>query len=234
MSLIRSNVNSKYIEELKRGKRHTKICHYYKNDGIFNIPEGCKVLLMSDIHSITTVVVDDLIKKNTINDKTIVITTGDMSGDFSTAGNGDPFEDYVKINKAAKAFYFVQGNHDYRNSQCKKLTNDDGTKCYVEGILQDTILGKITGLNGIIVDDARVNKKLHKYSQEEYNRKLDYLLNLKPDIFLTHMPLDKERLESVFLPKIHLCGHYDTEDYFVNDMDYCMINLDGKIVELIS
>ena len=45
------------------------------------------------------------------------------------------------------------------------------------------------------------------------------------------MLIDKERLESVHLPKIYLCGHYHMKDYFVKDIDYCMINLDGKIVE---
>ena len=39
---------------------------------------------MSDIHSITTLVVDDLIRKKAIDNNTIVITTGDMEGDFST------------------------------------------------------------------------------------------------------------------------------------------------------
>lgn len=50
---------------------------------------------------------------------------------------------------------------------------------------------------------------------------------------LTHQPIDKKRLNEIYLSKIHLCGHYHMKDFFVNDEDYCMINLDGKIMEFV-
>jgi predicted MPP superfamily phosphohydrolase len=233
MSLTRVYENKKYIEVMKRGKLHPKICYYYKNKGLFGLKEGIKLIIMSDIHSITSFVIDDMIKKKRINKETIVITTGDMAGDGSTGGNGDPYDDYIKILDASLAFYFVQGNHDYKNKKCKKLINKDGSKCCVEGFLQDTMIGTITGINGIEVKDEDVNKKLHKYSSDEYQKKLEYVLSLKPDILLTHQPINKKRLNEIYLPKIHLCGHYHMKDFFVNDKDYCMINLDGKIMEFV-
>ena len=63
MSLTRIYENKKYVEIMKRGKLHPKICYYYKNNKLFDLKNNIKLILMSDIHSITTLVVDDMIKK---------------------------------------------------------------------------------------------------------------------------------------------------------------------------
>lgn len=83
MSLTRVYENKKYIEVMKRGKLHPKICYYYKNKGLFDLKEGIKLIIMSDIRSITSFVIDDM----------------------------------IKILDASSAFYFVQGNYDYKNKK---------------------------------------------------------------------------------------------------------------------
>jgi hypothetical protein len=40
-----------------------------KNNGVLNIPTGMKVIIMSDIHTATGTVVDDLIKKSLLMTK---------------------------------------------------------------------------------------------------------------------------------------------------------------------
>lgn len=54
--------------------------------------------------------------------------------------------------------------------KCKKLINKDSSKCCVEGFLQDTMIGTITGISGIEVKDEHVNRKLHKYPRDEYQK----------------------------------------------------------------
>lgn len=222
--------HNKYYETLKDTKKY-KTYYLYDNNNVFTLPNDIKLLLMSDLHTATTKIIDDLIKIKKICKNTIVISTGDMAGNGKIGGNGDPYPDYLKIKNTAYSFYFVQGNHDIFNKKCRDLQNDDGTFCHVEGKIQQTVIGSITGLNGITTFDCRVDKKKHRFSEELYEKRLEYVLNLKPDILLTHQPLKKETLKKYYLPKIHLCGHYDINDFFQSDKDYTMINLDGKIME---
>jgi len=216
---------------IKNRKNH-KIYYYYENNGLFSLPKNTKLLLMSDLHTATTYIIDDLIKKKKIDKNVIVISTGDMAGNGKMGGDADPYDDYVKINKHAKLFYFVQGNHDVFNQKCKELKNDDGTYCCVEGRVQNTPFGTISGINGIETSANKVKVLKHKYSSEIYNKRLKFsLMTFEPDIFLTHQPIKKDILEKYHLPKYHLCGHYHMEDYFQTDDDHTMINLDNRILE---
>jgi predicted MPP superfamily phosphohydrolase len=222
----------KYSENFKNGKKSKKIFYEYQNNNMFTLPENTELLIMSDLHSATPNIIDDLILTKKINKNTIVISTGDMAGNGKMGGDGDPYNEYLKISENAKSFYFVQGNHDIFNKKCKELKNDDGTFCHVEGLIQNTPIGTITGLNGVETHDCRVNKKIHKYSEKIYEKRLKFLLNQKPDILLTHQPIEKKRLSKYHLPKYHLCGHYHIDDFFQVG-EYIMINIDGKIINFI-
>lgn len=223
----------RYVEILKNGKEKYKSVHCFKNDDLFCLKDGLKLILMSDLHSATTDIITDLIRKKTIDNNTIVICTGDMAGNWKIGGDADPYDDYTKIRDVAKSLYFVQGNHDIFNEKSKQLKNSDGTFCNVEGILQQTPLGTITGLNGIETDNCRVEHSKHRYSSDLYERRLKYVLKMKPDILLTHQPLGTERLEKYgIVPKYHLCGHYHVDDFFQRHSNHTMINLDSRIIEI--
>jgi predicted MPP superfamily phosphohydrolase len=225
--LIRKH--TKYYEILiKKGRKKPKEYSQYINNNLFQL-NGHRLIIMSDMHTATGDVIDDLIKKKTINKNTIVITTGDMSGNGKMGGDSDPYDDYVKIQQSAGYFYFVQGNHDILNEKCKDIINDDGSFCMVDGRVVNSPLGTIGGINGIETDDSKVDHNIHKYSRKTYQKKLEFALNTRPDILLTHQPIQKSRIK--ILPKYHLCGHQPIEPYFVIDDDYTMINLDNKIME---
>jgi predicted MPP superfamily phosphohydrolase len=225
--LIRKH--TKYYEFLiKKGRKKHKEYSKYINNNLFQL-NGHRLIIMSDMHTATSDVFDDMIKKKIIDKNTIVITTGDMSGNGKMGGDSDPYDDYVKIQQNAKCFYFVQGNHDILNKKCEELVNDDGSHCMVDGRLVNSPLGTIGGINGIETNDSKVDHNKHKYSTKTYQKKLEFALNSRPDILLTHQPINKNRL--TILPKYHLCGHQPIEPCFVINSDYTMINLDNKIME---
>lgn len=227
------NKSTDYKEIFKNTKIRTKDYYSYSNNGLFNLGQYKRLIIMSDIHSITPKVIDDLIKSKKIDKDTIVITTGDMAGNGKMGGDADPYNDYLKINQHAGLFYFVQGNHDTYNPKCKDLVNSDGTYCCVEGRLQNTPLGTISGVNGIETIEKKVNKDKHKYDSELYNKRLRFTLKGKPDILLTHQPIEKDLLKKYHLPKYHIHGHNHFDNHFRIE-DYVMINLDNKIMEFIN
>ena len=240
--LLRSH--QKYVEYVgKKLKPKPKTFYTFKNNGFFTLDSETRLLIMSDIHSITLDVIDSLVKKKKIDKNTIVITCGDMAGNGHIGGDGNPYDSYVKILESSKLFFFVQGNHDDFDKRANLLKNSDGSTCCVEGILQTTPIGTITGLNGVIAKDKYVNPKKHKYSQELYYERLDYILKLKPDIVLTHQPLsddDITRQKSIHVPKIRICGHQHNEDWFVmshnqdtGKLEHISMNMDNKIAEFI-
>lgn len=229
----------KYIEYVgKKMKPKPKMYRKYKNKGFFSIPNGNKLLIMSDIHSITPDVINDLIKKGNIDKNTIVISCGDMAGDGDVGGDGDPYESYVKIKDNSFVFYFVQGNHDLYNKKCETLQNDDKTFCHVGGRIQKTVLGTITGVNGVPIDknrDKRSHKKSYKIDKETYFKRVVNSLKRESDIFLTHYPLSMDEINDMCenTPKWYLCGHYHEKEYFVITSLYSKINLDNKMMEFI-
>lgn len=179
----------KYIEYVgKKNKPKPKMFVKYKNNNLFNLPKDTSLLIMSDIHSITSDVVDDLIKKKIINKNTYVFSCGDMAGRGNIGGDGNPYDSYLNIKNNSKGFYFVQGNHDAYDERCLQLKNDDNTLCHVEGILQETPLGTISGVNGIYIENDKTERNKHKIREKLYKKRLGFVLNLKPDILLTHMP----------------------------------------------
>lgn len=229
MALHETGRHYNYVE-IVEGKRIRKMYHYMQNRGMFKIPESVdKLIVMSDIHSATPEVVGDMIANDIINKDTIVLSMGDMSGNFELGGNGDPINEYRAIRDAARAFYFVQGNHDEQNSSAEALKNDDGTRCCVDRRVQDTPIGKIGGVNGIISRGQKPPRpQLHIYHQDTYLQRLKNVLASKPDILMTHQPV---RLSSeLYQPKLRLCGHCHASDdrFLKNDF----INCDNRILDI--
>lgn len=55
--------HNKYCENVgNKNKPKIKECYYYKNNNFF-VLNGLRLVIMSDLHSLTDFVVDDLIKK---------------------------------------------------------------------------------------------------------------------------------------------------------------------------
>ena len=221
--------HNKYIE-IVGNKNKSKIKEYYcyKNNDFFNLQNN-RLILMSDLHSLADFIIDDLIKKKKIDKNTIVISTGDMSGNNKIGGNGDPYNTYKKILDNSGKFYFVQGNHDAHNDKCYELKNNDDTPCLVNMIMINNPIGKIAGINGIEVDDDNVNHNFHKYSNKEYNERLTKVLELEPDIILSHQPITNINFDK-YNVKYYICGHYKIEPFIEIKNNISFINLDNKVL----
>lgn len=232
--------HQRYSETLNKGKRAYKTYHYLENDGTFNIvPPVRRIVCMSDIHSATPAVVSDMIKKRIINGETVVLCTGDMAGDGTMGGDGDPIGAYRSILEHAFALYFVQGNHDTENPAVYELRNRDGTPCCVHGLCIDTIIGKVAGVNGIIGNPS----KQHRTTKDAYTAALRRVLSGGPDILLTHQPPRLEPEASTVDTKyegyppqavpLHICGHYAYEpNYRVQTAHGIILNCDNRILDI--
>ena len=152
-----------------------------------------------------------------------------MSGNNKIGGNGDPYNTYKKILDNSSKFYFVQGNHDAHNYKCYELKNNDYTPCLVDMIMINTPIGKIAGINGIEVDDNNVNHNFHKYSNKEYNERLTKVLELEPDIILSHQPITNINFDK-YNVKYYICGHYKIEPFIDIKNNISFINLDNKVL----
>lgn len=229
--LIRSH--NKYCENVgNKNKPKIKECYFYKNNNFFKLDKfnKLKLVVMSDLHSLTSFIIDDLIKKKIIDSNTIVITLGDMSGESKKiGGNGDPYDSYKKILENSNKFYFVQGNHDLSDDKFNLLKNDDLSPCMVDTIMIDTPIGKIAGINGIEVDENNINNNYHKYSSNEYNEKLHKILELNPDIILSHQPITGIN-HSDYKIKYYFSGHYKINPFIQINNNYALINVDNKIL----
>jgi predicted MPP superfamily phosphohydrolase len=226
--LIRKH--DKYCEIVgKKNKPKTKECFFYKNNHFFKL-DKFKLVIMSDLHSLTEFIIDDLIKKKIIDENTIVITLGDMSGESKRiGGNGDPYESYKKILKHSNKFYFVQGNHDMFDNKFTLLVNDDSTPCMADSILIDTPIGTIAGVNGIETDENNIDPNYHKYSSNEYNEKILKMLEFNPDIFLSHQPITHID-HSNYKTKYYMSGHYKIDPFIQIKNETVFINADNKII----
>ena len=222
-----------YREDLGR-KSVQKYYNYMSNDGTFRIAEPInRVLLMSDLHTATPRIIEDLVHKGIITGETVVLSCGDMAGNGKFGGDADPTEAYKVICANARAFYFVQGNHDLPNPEANALRNGDGTLCAVHGVCVDTIIGRIGGVNGVIGDPVRNER----HDARTYNRMLKDVIAQRPDILLTHQPpnIGADRHEG-YGPQnvpIHVCGHYAYEGDFMVRTEYgWILNCDSRILDI--
>jgi predicted phosphodiesterase len=219
-----------FQEDLGRGRMVPKSMHHCDMKTTFsNVSEAIDtVVAMSDIHTANSAVVDKLIKTRCVNKRTIVICTGDMAGNGKMGGNADPIKDYVRLRDAAAALYLVQGNHDVHNSDVLKLVNSDGTWCCVDQRAVDTPIGRIAGVNGIILppEEKENQPEKHKYVHADYMRRLQCSLDLKPDILLTHTPLSDVDHEV----RLHLFGHDHYDEYIdLRPNGQLRLNMDSRV-----
>jgi Icc protein len=223
-----------YREDLGRKTVQKYYC-YMNNEGTFRQTESVtRILLMSDLHSATPKIIEDLLSKGIITKTTVVLSCGDMAGNGKFGDDSDPTESYKVISANARAFYFVQGNHDLPNPEAMALRNDDGTPCAVHGICVDTIIGRIGGVNGIIGDPYRNER----YDHKTYSRLLKDVIAQQPDILLTHQPPTVAATESEvsYGPQrvpVHVCGHYPYEgDFMVHSQYGLVLNCDSRILDI--
>lgn len=214
-----------FKEELRNGHFKAKSMHFCSLKSMWPDFVGKRVVAMSDIHGATTESITKLIKRKLIDDETIVLCTGDMAGTGRVGSNDDPFDDYVTLKNACRALYLVQGNHDVFNAGVMTLMNRDGSPCCVHRQVIQTPLGRLGGINGIMVDDDKANKQLHKFTSSDYTKWLNQVLQQKPDILLTHTPVKTPR--SV---PLHLFGHDHFENYIDIVGPNCLkLNMDCRI-----
>lgn len=219
-----------YAEELKKGKTTPKSLHYCSLRATWPDARVKRVVAMSDIHGATHEVVHSLIKRGLIDKDTVVICTGDMGGENGNMGGViDPTPDYITLQETCAAFYFVQGNHD-----CDKMDmhrywrNPDNTPCYVHRrVVQTTLgLGTIGGVSGIIAGPKGPNPDAHIYDNDMYQGWLRSVMAKRPDVLLTHTPLQHEQD-----CRVHLYGHAHAWDGYarVDDRGRLRLNMDCRI-----
>lgn len=227
----------------KRGDNDVKTIFHVRTD-LVKVP----TIIMSDLHSHTEAVLNDLPTYGIDITKYMVLTLGDMASEKPIFGcDGDPTPFYQRI-ASQTTFYFVQGNHDLPPANINllyDLKNKDGTPCYLpdgEGCIQ-TSNGKIGGVHGIISHSDHPYKR----SDDHYYALVDNLFQHdKPDIFVTHeipeTPIafgksirhlgKKELGEKVMKvkPKIHAYGHCQHPYVFSYIKEVMFISADNRII----
>eukprot|EP00051_Salpingoeca_urceolata_P018338 m.256778 g.256778 ORF g.256778 m.256778 type:complete len:195 (-) comp19175_c0_seq6:152-736(-) len=176
---------------------------------------------MPDIHSVTPEVVAKLVAKRRVIKQAIVLCTGDMVGNFTMGGNGDPLDAYKRLRDAAKALYLVQGNHDEYNAEVATMTARPAAWTSATSIC--------LAWAALLAPETYPDDTLHKYRPEEYRRRVEAALALEPDILLTHNPPLELEAEGAcrgacgavateplpFRPRLHLFGHTNTKPMVV-------------------
>lgn len=225
-----------FIDEiLNNGKiRKPKYRHYADINFFTNIDRqlvDC-IICMSDMHSVATEVVTDLIKKKYINNRTVVIMTGDMAGNGKSGRYGDenPYDLYTLVVQHALALYLVQGNHDIYDSRINNLRNSNGSFCCVHKKIVKTPIGYISGLNGIPTDLEHQNETRHMYDHETYNKWWKKIQSSKKnkiiDLFLSHIP----PADNMIFAPTHLSGHAYTDSYYKSYDNKHHLCLDSRVI----
>ena len=206
-----------------------------------------QVIMTSDLHSHSIELFRRLEKVIPLGDFH-VITAGDMSGKLIMGPDSDsdttPF--YQEILPKVKSLYLIQGNHDLpppAPSHLRNiLANKDGTRPYLEdGKMQNTPLGRVGGVHGII------SNKPHPYKKSEW-KYLDDLREFrkpknKPDILITHDTpkfiynnqefIGNYKIYDEILkikPKMYLYGHCHHHEIHTVHEGINFFNLDGRVL----
>ena len=249
---------NKYIWKLPPCKNRQGVTrHDYDKKTIIHVKTDLvslehPVIMISDLHYHTPIIFPKLAEYIDLS-KCIVLTVGDMAGDLNVFGcDGDPTNEYKFMAERAKEFYFVQGNHDLPttltidnidNITHKDIKNNQDKNAFIEnGKTINSLVGQISGVNGIISD------RRHPYKLP-YRKYLDFIkqgLEKKPDILMTHdtpkindglsffrKGEGQEYLFSLvdkYKPKIHLYGHCHHWDWhtYINGVNY--ICADARII----
>lgn len=212
--------------------KHPVKLHYLDND---LIPTR-DVLLMSDLHSESHEVIDNLIELHLL-ENSIVFTLGDMAGNGKMGDDGDPIDVYRRLLQNSYRFYFVQGNHDLFNPEVYELFNSDGTRCSLNGTIINIDGIKIAGIDGII---GKENHSKHIYTKDDYFKKMKKLNDI--DILMTHdIPIiRKEPTDFAVIPhdminnKYHIFGHHQYGKIKNVDDGKVFYSLDRRVIMMYS
>ena len=107
------------------------------------------VLFVSDLHKDCASVIDFLLTFVRPWEWTFV-SLGDMAGTDEFGSDGDPTEEYKRIHRSFRKFYFVDGNHDRPRERAYLLTNSDGSSCGLEGSSGNLGAALVSGVSGIM------------------------------------------------------------------------------------
>jgi Icc-related predicted phosphoesterase len=129
---------------MRDGTQHAvEICNFVSN--LYDKP----VLFASDLHKDCAAVIDFLL--------TFVrpwewafVSLGDMAGTDEFGSDGDPTEEYKRVHRSFRKFYFVDGNHDRPRERAYLLTNSDGSSCSLEGSPGSLGSALVSGVSGIM------------------------------------------------------------------------------------
>ncbi|WP_372366689.1 metallophosphoesterase [Candidatus Uabimicrobium sp. HlEnr_7] len=206
------------------------------------IDTQCPMIITSDLHSNTKLVLDYLEKKLEKTKEWTFISAGDMAGNGKKGSNGDATPNLQWAQGLFRRIYFVQGNHDLESSITKSMKNSDGTYCHISRRIQEIEeLGYIAGIDGIM----STKKKLHRISPKEYFREIKRLTKEKLEWLITHevpcIPsISKQKKGSSELAKIviennvkhHVFGHCYFPHWHGTIKNSRFLAVDGRVLLL--
>lgn len=200
---------------------------FYEMDNFLD--PTCQFILLSDMHDMALTIAEILHKMGHLKDS-IVIAAGDMAGTGKLGSDGDPIAVYSYFVEHAKAFYFVQGNHDYFSDACESLRNSDGSLCSLDQKTADVGGLRIGGVHGIIGKDK---PGVHKRPANIYHCYLKNVLKRGIDVLVTHetpTTIDGKLLKG--LP-LHLFGHHHRNKILeIAKSGETSVCLDGRVLFL--
>jgi len=209
-----------------------EICRYKSN--LYDEP----IVFASDLHKDCAAVVEFLLLFLEPWEWTFV-SLGDMAGTGEFGSNADPTDEYKRIHRSFRKFYFVDGNHDRPRERAHLLTNADGTKCCLQGSAGKLGSATARGVSGIM-SGLNSPGKLSKPVFEE--RISEALETGDVHTFLTHdaprtkgfspevgNPLLAQHVE-LHQPRVHVFGHRHLQPAVVGGGPTIFINTDRRVV----
>lgn len=183
------------------------------------------VLFTSDLHKDCAAVLDFLDLYLQAPDWAF-LALGDMAGSDEFGSNGDPTDEYKRILRSYRQFYFVDGNHDRPKERAYLLTNSDGTACCLQGNA-----GNVAGRVSSSEFEQRVNKcladpDLHTFVTHDAPRLGDDFPDQRSgnDLLARFV---RERS-----PAVHAFGHRHLESAIAGSGPTLYLNTDRRVILL--
>ena len=220
---------------MRNGTHHpVEVCLYRSN--LYTEP----VLFVSDLHKDCAAVLEFLLSFLPAPEWTFV-SLGDMAGTDEFGSHGDPTEEYKRIHRNFKKFYFVDGNHDRPRERAYLLTNGDESSCSLQGSAGKLGTAVATGVSGIMsgldrpgklskpvfercVTAALGTSEMHTFVTHDTPR----VKGFKPEI---GNPLLAEYV-SMYEPAVHAFGHCHLNPAILRAGPTTFINADRRVVLL--
>lgn len=185
--------------------------------GKFDLFRG-KVMIMSDLRNATQEVIDRLEMNYNLKEYAI-LSVGDMAGNEKMGGDGIPYSFYEQLQRKAKCFYYIQGNHDL-----PELFNSNDE---LNGeVFDSAFFGRIGGVDGII------SNRKHPYKMKER----DYLDVLAIHMTPKYIPEVKgdQNVWDVIRQKVVIFGHCHHREAYHYDAKsgIHLFNVDGRVINI--